>query len=106
MKINYYSIYHWYFQFADLRELNPIYRVALLKVNGGKWSRKSGLLSHSQIGNLILSNEVSQHFRIKNSTLQLVSRCILNGVTQESEKCNAIAFKFLGLFQVWELSDE
>lgn len=36
MKINYYSIYHWYFQFADLRELNPIYRVALLKVNGGK----------------------------------------------------------------------
>lgn len=49
MEIPDYSIYHWCFQFAVLHELNPIYKVTLSKVNEGKWSRKSGLISHSQV---------------------------------------------------------
>lgn len=32
-----------------LHELNPSYKVTLSKMNGGEWSRKSGLLSHSQV---------------------------------------------------------
>ena len=79
MKINDYSIDHWSFQFAVFCELNPIYKVVLSKVNGKKMIQKIRNAFTFTSENLIFSNEVSQHFRIKNSTMQIVSRYILNG---------------------------
>lgn len=93
MKISDYSIYHWSFQFAVFCELNPIYKVVLSKVNGKKIIQKIRNAFTFTTENLIFSNEVSQHFRIKNFTMQIVSRYVLNGVTQESKKCNVFAFK-------------
>ena len=76
MKINDYSIYHWSFQFAVFCELNPIYKVVLSKVNGKKMIQKIRNAFTFTTENLIFSIEVSQHFRIKNSTMQIVSRYI------------------------------
>lgn len=104
MKINDYSIYHWSFQFAVFCELNPIYKVVLSKVKGKKMIQKIRNVFTFTTENLIFSNEVSQHFRIKNSTMLKIH--FKWGSLSKVKSAVYLHFSVLGLSQVWELSDE